>query len=419
MDNKPSTHYQPSRVRQFNRVKRALNVFGLAKIDLSEASLLAAARKETGLERFGDESFLPALRALLHSLETEAQLNPFGRFNARMRTIRSLKNRLWANACFEAHPEILQRRIVAPIIIVGPHRSGTTRLQRMMATDSRLQHLTTWEGFNPAPRIGAPDMGRQARYEEVKNFLAIGRQIYSGAYIAHPMDVDWPEEDMLLLNHSFCGFSPLGLYNVPGYYKWFLEHDKTDAYRYMANLMRLISWSRGDGEDKRWVLKNPQHMMDLDVLMKVFPDAKVVFSHRDPLKTVGSVMSLMWYFAVQHTDRPCRASTRDIWLDFCEQAARRGMQMRGCIPPEQQIDVHYEEMNRDWRTVMQQVYEFAGLAFTSEAEQAMRAWLAASNGENHHGSHRYSLEDFGTTAAEVDARMMFVRERYAIPYEGR
>lgn len=417
MDNKPSTYYHPPQIRKFNRIRRALNVFGLAKIDLSEASLLATARAETGLERFGDESFLPAMRALLHSLETEAQLNPFGRFNARMRTIRSLKNRLWANACFEAHPEILQRKIAAPIIIVGPHRSGTTRLQRMMATDARLEHLTTWEGINPAPRLGLPDSGRQARYDEVKNFLAIGRQIYSGAYVAHPMDADWPEEDMLLLNHSFCGFSPLGIYNVPGFYKWFLEHDKTDAYRYMANQLRLISWARGSSEDKRWVLKNPQHMMDLDVLLKVFPDAKLVFSHRDPIKTVGSVMSLMWYFAVQHTDRPCRSVTRDVWLDFCEQAARRGMRMRERIPAGQQIDVQYEEMNRDWHGVMRRVYEFANLGFTPEAEQGMADWLADSSGENLHGAHRYSLEDFGTSAVEVDARMKFVREQYAIPYE--
>lgn len=418
MDNKPSTHYHPPKIRQFNRVRRVLNVFGLAKIDISEASLLAAARAETGLQRFGDESFLPAMRALLHSLETEAHLNPFGRLNARMRTLRSLKNRLWANACFEAHPEILERKIVAPIIIVGPHRSGTTRLQRMMATDARLAHLTTWEGINPAPRLDLPDEGRQARYDEVKGFLSAGRHIYTGAYIAHPMDADWPEEDMLLLNHAFCGFSPLGVFNVPGFYQWFLEHDKTDAYRYMANLLRLISWSRGESEDKRWVLKNPQHMMDLDVLLKVFPDAKLVFTHRDPIKTVGSVMELMWHFAVQHTDRPCRAATRDVWLDFCEQAARRCMHVRESIPAAQQIDVHYEEMNRDWRAAMRRVYDFAGIAFTPETEQRMADWLAASTGENKHGAHRYALEDFGLSGADVDRRMHFVRERYAIPYEG-
>lgn len=419
MDTKPSTYYHPFPSKLFNWGSKALNTIGLAKIDLSERTLTATAQQETGLERFGDESFLPGLRALMNSLETEARLNPFGRFYAKTNILGSLKNRLWANACFEAHPEIRQRKIVAPIVIVGPHRSGTTRLQRMMSADSRLQHLKTWEGFNPAPRPGLPDFGKEVRREEVRKALGAIDRFYPGAFIGHPMDADWAEEEMLLLNHSFCSFSILGSYHVPSYYQWFLKHDKTDAYRYMADLMRLISWSNGEPESKRWVLKNPQHMLDLDVLMKVFPDAKVVFTHRDPLKTVASVMSLMWHYAVQHTDVPVRAGMRDVWMDFCENAARRCMQMREIIPASQQLDVYYEDMNKNWRVVMRRVYEFAGVEFTPGVEQALNGWLEHSENENRHGGHRYSLDDFGITKKEVDARMMFARERYAIPYEGK
>lgn len=420
MDTKPSTHYHPLLVKFINWVIRGLNFIGLPEIDLSEEALLAKARRETGLDRFGNESFFSGLRVLLKSIETEAQLNPFGRLYARENIVISLKNRLWANACFEAHPEILQRKIVAPIIIIGPHRSGTTRMHRMMASDARLQHLKTWEGFNPAPRIGSPELGRAARYKEVKKSLGMAQRfLYPGAFVGHPMDADWAEEEMLLLNHTFCSFSILGSYNVPSYYQWFLEHDKAADYRYMADLMRLISWSRGDAEDKRWVLKNPQHMLDLDVLMKVFPDAQLVFTHRDPLKTVASVMSLMWHYAVQHTDLPCREPIKNTWLDFCEQAARRCIKMRESIPATQQLDVYYEEMNRDWRAAMRRVYDFSGIEFTPETEHALGTWLTNSEKENRHGGHRYSLEDFGTTAKEVDTRMMFARERYAIPYEGK
>lgn len=414
MDTKPSTCHHSPFVRRFNEGHPDANAY-----DLSEEVLIAAARRETNLEQFGDESFLAGLRVLLKSLEAEAGLNAFGRFNAQVRTVRSLKNRLWANACFEEYPEIRQRKIVAPIIIVGPHRSGTTRMQRMLAADSRLQYLKTWEGLNPAPRLDWPELGEAERYEEAKKMIDGLRETCPGAFTAHPMDADWAEEEMLLLNHSFCSFSTLGLYNVPSYYKWFLAHDKTDAYRDMADQMRLISWSRGDPEEKRWVLKNPQHMLDLDALVKVFPDAKLVFTHRDPLKTVGSAMSLMWHFAVQNTDLPCRASIRNIWLDFCEQMARRCMRVRETIPLSQQLDVHYEEMNSDWRAVMRRIYDFGGLEFTPAAEQALGDWLTKSESENRHGGHRYSLEDFGTTADEVDARMMFARKRYAIPYEGR
>lgn len=411
MDTLPSAHYHSEFVKNFNQTQLA----SASKIDLSPEALIAEAKKETGLERFGDESFLPALHVLLESVEREAQLNPFGRFVARSRTLRALTTRLWANACFEAHPEILQRKITAPIIIVGPHRSGTTRMQHMLSSDGRLAYLRAWEGINPAPRLNRPDQGRAERYAETKITFDSRDQIYPGSYLAHPMHPDWPEEEMLLLNHSFCGFSPLGLYNAPSYYKWFLESDKIFGYRYMADLMRLISWSRGDAEDKRWVLKNPQHMLNMPTLMQVFPDAQIVFTHRDPIKTVGSVMSLMWFYAVQHTDVACRAQIRDVWLDFCEQMARRCMHAREAIPTAQQFDVHYEEMNRDWRGVMRRLYEYLGMEFTNDAERGMTAWLASS--ETRHGAHHYSLEDFGTTSQDVDARMMFAREKYGIAYE--
>lgn len=415
MDILPSTHYHTPFVKRFNSEHPA-NAHGL---DLSDEALIAAARAETGLERFGDESFRQPMKILLDAVDKEAHLNPFGRFNARMRTLRSLGNLLRANACLEAYPEIRRRKIAAPIIIVGLHRSGTTRLQRMMATDPRLQYLRTWEGFNPAPRLDLPELGKTARREEVRQHLLSGKDLYPGAFTAHPMDADWPEEEMLLLNHSFSGFAPLGLYHVPSYYRWFLDDDKNAAYRAMAELMKLISWARGETEGQRWLLKNPQHMLNLPTLLQTFPDAKLVFMHRDPLKTVGSILSLSWSYAVQHTDLPCRAWIRDTWMDFYEQMARRCMSAREKLPASQQLDVHFEDMNGDWRKVMSRIYTFAGLDFNADAEHAMATWLADSEREGLHKGHRYALEDFGLTKDEVNARMMFYREHYRIPSEGK
>lgn len=413
----PSTRYHPLPNRLINRTVRMLNALGLARPDLSADGLLATARRQTGLSRFGDESFLPALRILVDALETEANLNPFGRIYVRGKILASLRNRLWANACFEAHPEIRQRRIAAPLVIVGPHRSGTTRLQRMLATDARWQYLKTWEGSNPAPRLHLPDLGRAVRYDEVRKTFRAGHALYPNAFVGHPMDADWAEEEMLLLNHSFCSFSVLGEFDIPSYYAWYRDCDRTFAYRHMADLMRLISWSRGDPEDKRWILKDPQHMLDLGALLSVFPDAQLVFTHRDPLKTVPSIMSVMWHFAVQHTDRPCRDWIRRTWLDFCEQAARRCVEKRAAIPAAQQMDVFYEDVNRDWRAVMRRIYEFAGIDLTPKADEGMQAWLTASESENRHGGHRYSMADFGLGREDVEQRMKFYRDQYGIAHE--
>lgn len=417
MDTTPSTAYHSPAVRLANAVIPLLAAVGRRGTDLEEGALMAAARRTAGLERFGSECFLPGLRALLDSLRTEAGLNPFGRYFAAKRIERALAGRLWADACFAAHPEIAARPIRAPLVIVGPARSGTTRLQRMLAADTRFQHLKAWEGFNPAPRGAVSAADRAVRHREAEKILRLRKRLFPGADTTHPMEADWAEEEILLLDLSFCGLSPLAFYAVPGYRRWFLGHDRSAAYRYMADLMRLVSWSRGDGEDKPWVLKTPQHMLDLDLLLKVFPDARLVFIHRDPVKTTASTLSLAWHLAVQHTDRPCRAATRDTWLELCERMARRCLDVRATLPTAQQLDVYYEDMNRDWRGVMARIYGHCGMEFTPAAAAAMAAWLAGSERDNRHGGHRYALEDYGTSGAEVEARMGFYSEKYSIPRE--
>lgn len=414
MDTKPSTFYHTDAVRKINTDLRN----GKELIDLSEHGLLTDARNETGLQRFGDESFLPSFRVLLTHLEDEAELNPFGRMMARIQLLGSLKNRLWANACFEAHPEILNRKIIAPIVVLGQARSGTTRLQRLLAADPNMQHLKTWECINPAPRTLPTNAFEAAvRREEVVQRIKSGQQINPGADAAHPMHPDWAEEEIILLRHSFGSMQPFGFFPIPRYYQWFLKQDRSEAYAYMADLLKLVSWSRGDPEEKPWVLKTPQHMLDLDRLIQIFPDAKLPYIHRDPVKTNVSTVSLMWNFCVQYTDRPCREIMRDIWLDCCEQMARRSIDVRRQIPNKQQFDVYYEDMNRDWRSVMKSIYSFAEMEFTPEIEEAMATWLNASEGENRHGGHRYSAQDFGVSNADVDKQMMFYRIQYNIPYE--
>lgn len=408
----PSTCYHTDAVKAFIDEAR-----GRVPIDLSEAGLLGAARQETGLDRFGDENFLPPLRRFLLALDTEANINAYGRMHARMNLMNSLKNRLWANACFEAHPEILEREIVAPVVIMGHPRSGTTRLQRLMATDQNWEHLSTWEGMNPAPRLRQADLGKADRREEIVQRFQMLHKFNGGADIAHPMNTDFPEEELIFLRHAFSGLQAFGSYAVPKYYQWFLEQDRSDAYEYMVKMLKLVSWSRGEPSGKTWLLKCPQHMLDPGLLMNVLPDAKLVTIFRDPVRATTSTMSLMWLNSVQATDLPCREAMKDIWIDCCEQMARRYIAGRENIPVGQLHDVLYDDMNSDWHSVMLRIYSFCGSDLTPAAEQAMSAWLADSEAENRHSGHRYKAEDFGTSIEEISQRMMFYREKYGIPYE--
>ncbi|HEX5391652.1 MAG TPA: sulfotransferase [Rhodocyclaceae bacterium] len=417
MDLSPSTAYHPASIKFVNRVVRGLNKIGLARIDLSEGALLAEARRQTGLDRFGDEYFLLGLRPLLEDLDRDAALNPFGRLHAKTSILNALKNLLWANAVFEAHPEIESYPMPSPIIVVGPVRSGTTRLQRLLAADTRFAHLTAWEGFNPAPRGGPHEADRLSRREEVRKFLKAGQKINPGAFAAHPMEADAADEEILLLNQTFDGLSYAALYHAPRYREYLLHGDRSAAYRSLGRLLRLVSWARGEPADKPWVLKTPQHMLDLPQLLQAFPDAKLLFTHRDPRKTVASTLSLAWNFSVLNTDRPCRSLIRDAWLEMCEQMARRCIASRAVLPESQQFDVYYDEMNEDWLGVMKKVYAFLSMEYLPAAQTAALEWMSVCQRDNIHGNHRYALDDYGLSQDEVDARMAFYRAKYRIPYE--
>lgn len=417
MDLSPSTAHHPAPIKLVNRVVRGLNKIGLARIDLSEGALLAEARRQTGLDRFGNEHFLQGLRPLLEDIDRDAALNPFGRLHAKTSILNALKNLLWANAVFEAHPEIESYPMPAPVIVVGPVRSGTTRLQRLLAADTRFAHLTAWEGFNPAPRGGSHEADRLSRREEVRKFLKVGQKINPGAFAAHPMEADAADEEILLLNQTFDGLSYAALYHSPRYREYLLHGDRSAAYRSLGRLLRLVSWARGEPAGKPWVLKTPQHMLDVPHLLLAFPDAKLLFTHRDPRKTVASTLSLAWNFAVLNTDRPCRGLIRDAWLEICEQMARRCIASRVALPESQQFDVYYDEMNEDWLGVMKNVYAFLGMEYLPAAQTAAFEWMSACQRDNIHGNHRYALGDYGLSQDEVDARMSFYRAQYRIRYE--
>lgn len=405
--------YQTDAVKQFN--SNAKNK-GWKKSNFSINKFIKDARSQTGLRDFGDEEFEEPLIELIKSINSDAKLNPFGEFVVKSSIIEPLKNRLWANACFKKYPEILEIEINDPICIIGPHRSGTTRLHRMMACDNQFQYLDTWIGMNPSPRLNIENE-KEVRYNEISNGLAGMQSCYGEAFVGHPMHPDWPEEEMLLLNMSFLSFSFLGNSYLPEFAKYYINKDKMDAYKYMVKIIKLISWQRGIDGNKRWLLKNPAHMIALKELTSVLPGIKMIFPHRDASKTVASVISLMWLFGRQNTDQALRKKMADVWWGYCREAATRAIEARKWIPESQQINIFYSDMNNDWKKVMRDVYSFLNLEFSSNVEESLGGWLKNSELEGHHVGHKYDIEDFGLRKIDVINDMKYVTDKYKIQIE--
>ena len=413
----PASHYQRWPLRILNGILRPLNRLGIARARLDEDSLIAAARRQSGLRDFGDDSFLEPMRILLDALEREADINPLGRALTRQSLVRLLRNRLLAADLLRRHPEILDRPMPPPVVVVGLARSGTTRLHRLLAADRRFLHLKSWESIHPVPwpdSYGAAVDPRKRNIEQ-----ALKAVLYMSPQIAavHPLGANEVEEEVGLLQHHFSSQIFEVITPVPSFAEWLMTHDQTPAYEYMVKLMKIISWFRDDPPDRPWVLKTPQHMQDLDALMAVFPDARLVFAHRDPVNTVGSICSMAWNSAVRDCNRLDPAAVAADWYRKVERMLRKTIDLRQRIPAAQQLDVLYADIGSDWRAAVAGIYDWLGMELTGEALAGMEGWVAA-NAQHKHGRHRYALEDFGLDPAEVDQRLMFYRERYAIPYEG-
>jgi hypothetical protein len=401
-----------------NAVMRVGRKVGFADTPVLEKdALIGRACAYTGLDDFGaDRWFEQPLEVLLEAIRTEARLNPSGEWTARAQIEKMLHDRLRAEKWFARHPEILARPLPHPVIVVGPMRSGTTRMHRLLAADHRFTHMRSFETISPVPRPEFVPGGPDFRVTLAARITRVARLANPRTLTIHPTGPLEPEEELGLLVQSFWSTKHDAQWWVPSYSRWCEGQDPTPAYRQMARLLKLIGWSQQASSLRPWVLKTPQHMLDLPVLLATFPDARLIFTHRDPLAVVGSAASLAWNQTIIYSDHADAARLGTEWLRKTRLQIERARAARRDIPAERQIDIHYEEMERDWRGTMARVYRFLGL----ELEPALPAMAAYQQrtAALKRRPHEYSLEEFGLSPARVlDELGDYVRD-YDIAIEG-
>lgn len=392
----------------------------ISPANLDRDALMNAAIEATGLEDFGDRWFQRPFDVLLHSVKTEARLNAVGSLAAEKQFHHVLRDRLYAQMWFARHPEILARPIPHPVVIVGPMRSGTTRMHRLLAADRRFAHLRSFETISPVPRPGFEEVmeGRATDFRPklASRIMKVARLANPRTLSIHPTGPYEPEEELGLLVASMWGMKHDAQWHVPTYGRWTELEDATPAYRHMANLLRLIGWSQKESSLRPWILKTPQHMLDIKALLSVFPDAKLIFTHRDPRQVVASAASLAWNQTIIYSDHADVNSVGSEWLHKTDLMTRRMMDARGSLAPERAIDVHYEDMDRDWRGTMARVYRFLGFEMDS-AVPGMERYIERSRALKRR-PHRYSLAEFGLAEGEVLERLSDYIRRYKVQMEG-
>ena len=377
--------------------------------------MIAAARK-VGSSDFGDPWFERPLAVLLDALKSEAALHEAGAWVAMKQCEKVLADRLRAQQWFNRHPEILSRPLRNPVFIVGPMRSGTTRLHRLLSADRRFAHVRSFETISPVPYPGFEHGRSDYRVTIAKRARSLARLANPGTLDIHPTGPCQPEEELGLLVNSFYGMKHEAQWHVPSYGRWCEDTDATPAYEQMARLLRLVGWSQQSSSLKPWVLKTPQHMLDMDALLAVFPDARFIFTHRDPMRVVASSASLAWNQTCIYSDEADPQAVGREWLRKTRLQIERMQQSRKAIAPERMIDVHFEDVDRDWRGAMRRIYDFLDLDI-AQAMPAMEAYCSKVAADNR-APHRYSLAQFGLAPEDVDDVLGSYAQDFAVSYEG-
>jgi len=381
-----------------------------------EAGLLAEARSQTGLKNFGGDEFREPLGILLGALREEAQLNELGRSTLRARILGCLETRLKTQSWFARHPEILEEEIGAPLVVVGLMRTGTTMLQRIIACDPRLHAAMWWETRFPAPHEGIdwsePDPRIAIAEAEIAAILEADPRQAS----IHPWNAQAPDEEILLLEPSFLSHVPEAFANIPSYRSWINEQDWTPAYAYLKKLLQFLQWQkRQRGEVReRWVLKTPGHLGYVDTLFSVFPGARVIQTHRDPIETVPSAASMNHSLWALYSDVDLPNAVGSQWQERLEWGTLRAMESRKRCGENRFVDIWFRDVLKDPIREIERAYGAFGIEMTPAARAAMEQWRS-DNPRDKRPPHQYALADYGLTEAGIKAAFAAYREKFIEP----
>lgn len=377
--------------------------------------LAIAAQRKEGLDDWGPATFEEPLGVLTESYSS-ADLNDIGVHILRSGLVHSLRMRLRAQEWIRRHPEITDEVIVAPIVVVGMMRSGTTLLQRLLAADDRFHCAYGWEVVEVAPRLDYdwPVQEDDPRIAISEKREATSRELAPVLFSIHPMYAREPEEEIVFLSDAFLSHVPESGAHVPRYRAWIDEQDFTPAYAYLHRMLQFLQWQKRQRglTAGRWVLKSPAHLGYLDTLRAHFPDLHLLHMHRDPRETIPSGASLNATLHAMHSDKVDLGRVGAEWLQRMGWTNDRAMAARAGWSDEAQrcTDIEFTDAVADPIGQVARVYQAIGATLSSEAESAMRRWLAERPREP--ARPPYSAEDFGLTDAQIGERFADYNSRF-------
>ncbi|ETW21489.1 sulfotransferase family protein [Mycobacterium gastri] len=375
---------------------------------LDAGALHARASADTGLHDFGDDDYRQRLDVFLAALRDIDGLHAAGVVNFYGQLLQLLKNRLLLTDLLTRHPEIDDIELQPPVFIAGLPRTGTTHLHNMLAAASTFRTMPYWESVEPFPlphEVGVEPDPRRARMDVA---VAVINTVMPYFPLMHEMTTDHVHEEIQLLANDFSTMLFETLAQVPRWRDYYLAHDQTPHYRYLARQLKAMQFLRGG---RRWLLKSPQHLEQVPVLDRVFPGSIVVFTHRDPVPVALSMMAMITYSARMHRSPVPVAAIAAYWVDRLDRMLTALVRDRDTIGPRRSIDVRFDDFMADEVGVAERVYALAGEPLDESARAAITGYLAGHR-RGRLGNVETSCEMFGLAEEDLRARFAPYVERF-------
>jgi hypothetical protein len=380
---------------------------------LDPDNILRAAARAARSDQAGDESFREALPLFFDAIASEADLTWLGRVMCRQSLLGFLQNRFSVYRYRAAHPEIVGVPIERPVFIVGLPRTGTTILHNLLTQDAANRAPLAWEVQFPDPPPQTATFHTDSRIDKARTHFGHMDTMAPSLASIHEIGAELSQECMPILAQTMLGPQLSMIFDVPSYQAWVDTQSHAPAYTYHRHFLEHL---QSNHMRDRWVLKSPVHLRSLDALLAEYPDAHIIFTHRDPAKTIPSLASLYCVIRGLGSDsvdpRALGRQQSTWWADSLDEAIAVRAKHRD--KADQFIDVQFEEVVADPVAVLGRAYERFDIPWSADIEGRMRTFLA-ENPREKHGVHRYEMADFGLDLGQIRARFEGYCKAYDIP----
>ena len=384
---------------------------------LDADTLIAAARDATGLDDLGADGWRDGLDRLVAGLCDEAALSDRGVMAAAGDLVAHFTSRLQVVDWHRRHPELARDDVTPPIVIIGQARTGTTILFDLLAQDPAHRLPLTWEVDRPIPPPDTATYLTDPRIDEVQAQLDLVDLAIPEFKAMHAMGARNGQECVRITGGDFRSMIFPTQYHVPSYARWLLdEADMTTAYRWHRRVLQVLQ-SRHHAA--RWVLKSPGHIWCPEALLAEYPGALLIQTHRDPLRVVASIASLLTTLRRLASDATTLPGAAAEFADYLLDGFDRSVTAResGVVRSDRVVDVQFRAFVADPLATVRTVYERFGFELSPAVEARMRDFVAA-NPQEKHGGHRYAFADTGLDAGALRERARRYQEYFDVPSEG-